>query len=110
MNQKIISGIGNYLRSDILWLSRISPFRKVKKLSEKELESIYNNSRKLTWENYDLKKGIKNKIIQKKDIFPSNFNRIFFVYMCEKDIYDNPVIVENLNGDRKIYWCPKYQK
>jgi formamidopyrimidine-DNA glycosylase len=110
MNQKVISGIGNYLRSDILWMSRISPFRKVKDLSHKELETIYNNSRKLTWENYDLKKGIKNKIIQKKDIFPSNFNRNFFVYMCEKDIYYNPVIVENLNGDRKIYWCPKYQK
>jgi formamidopyrimidine-DNA glycosylase len=113
MNQKVISGIGNYLRSDILWMSRISPFRKVKDLSHKELETIYNNSRKLTWENYDLRKGIKNKIIQKKDIFPRKFNRNFFVYMCEKDIYDNPVIVEKLyegRVERKIYWCPKYQK
>jgi formamidopyrimidine-DNA glycosylase len=113
MNQKVISGIGNYLRSDILWLSRISPFRKVKDLSEKELELIYNNSRKLTWESYDLKKGIKNKIIQKKDIFPRNFNRNFFVYMCEKDIYDNPVIVKTLyegSVERKIYYCPNYQK
>ena len=113
MNQIVISGIGNYLRSDILWLSRISPFRKVKDLSHKELEKIYNNSRKLTWENYDLKTGIKNKIIQKKDIFPRDFNRNFFVYMCEKDIYDNPVIVENLyegSVQRKIYYCPKYQK
>jgi len=112
MNQKVISGIGNYLRSDILWLSRISPFRKVKDLSEKELKTIYNNSRKLTWENYNLKKGLKNKIIQKKDIFPHDFNRNFFVYMCEKDIYDNIVIVENLyegSVQRKIYWCPKYQ-
>lgn len=113
MNQKVISGIGNYLRSDILWMSRISPFRKVKNLSEKELELIYNNSRKLTWESYDLKKGIKNKIIRKKDIFPRNFNRNFFVYMCEKDIYDNTVIVKNLyegSVQRKIYYCPKYQK
>ena len=113
MNQKVVSGIGNYLRSDILWLSRISPFRKIKDLSYKELETIYNNSRKLTWENYDLKKGIKNKIIEKKDIFPRDFNRNFFVYMCEKDIYDNPVIVENLyegSVQRKIYYCPKYQK
>jgi formamidopyrimidine-DNA glycosylase len=113
MNQKIISGIGNYLRSDILWLSSISPFRKVKDLSHKELETIYNNSRKLTWENYDLKKGIKNKIIQKKDIFPRDFNRNFFVYMCEKDIYNNPVIVQELyegSVKRKIYYCPKYQK
>jgi len=59
MNQKVISGIGNYLRSDILWLSRISPFRKVKDLTHKKLEIIYNNSKKLTWENYDLKKAFK---------------------------------------------------
>jgi formamidopyrimidine-DNA glycosylase len=113
MNQKVISGIGNYLRSDILWMSRISPFRKVKNLSEEELKTIYDNSRKLTWESYDLKKGIKDKIIQKKDIFPRDFNRNFFVYMCEKDIYDNTVIVKNLyegSVQRKIYYCPKYQK
>lgn len=113
VNQKVISGIGNYLRSDILWLSRISPFRKVKDLSNEELETIYNNSKKLTWGEYDLNKGFKNKIIQKKDIFPRDFNRNFFVYMCKKDIYDNPVLVENLyegSVQRKIYYCPKYQK
>jgi formamidopyrimidine-DNA glycosylase len=113
MNQKVISGVGNYLRSDILWLSRISPFRKVKDLSKAELNTIYNNSRKLTWGEYDLKKGIKNNIIQKKDIFPRDFNRNFFVYICKKDIYDNVVVVEKLyegSVERRIYWCPKYQK
>ena len=34
VNQKIISGLGNYLRADILWLSKINPFKKVKKLSK----------------------------------------------------------------------------
>ena len=34
VNQKVISGIGNYLRSDILWLCHISPFRKVKDLKD----------------------------------------------------------------------------
>ena len=44
MNQKIISGIGNYLRADILWLAKISPFRKVKDITEDELRSIYKNA------------------------------------------------------------------
>ena len=46
-------------------------------------------------------------------MFPRNFNRNFFVYMCEKDIYNNPVIVKNLyegSVKRNIYYCPKYQK
>ena len=38
MDQKIISGIGNYLRADILYLSKINPFRKVKKLNNYEIE------------------------------------------------------------------------
>ena len=51
MEQKIISGIGNgnYLRADILWLSRISPFRKIKDLSNLEIKKIYNNVKMLTW-------------------------------------------------------------
>ena len=32
MDQKVINGIGNYLRSEILYVSKINPFRKVKKL------------------------------------------------------------------------------
>ena len=38
MNQKVISGIGNYLRSDILWLSHISPFTLVKNIDLIELK------------------------------------------------------------------------
>ena len=59
VNQKVVSGIGNYLRSDILWMSKISPFRKVKDISDVELKKIYNNSRLLIWSSYDYEQGIK---------------------------------------------------
>jgi formamidopyrimidine-DNA glycosylase len=45
MNQKVISGIGNYLRADILYMSKICPFRKVNKLSDIEIEVIFKNSK-----------------------------------------------------------------
>lgn len=112
MNQKLISGIGNYLRADILWSSKISPFRKVNKLSEEELKLIYHNSRVLTWGDYDYKKALKLKIITKKDKLPSDYKRDFFVYYEEKDIYDNPVTKEELyEGSQKrfIYWVKGYQ-
>ena len=63
MDQKTISGIGNYLRADILWLSKISPFRKVNKLSDQEFKLIYHNTKVLTWGDYDKKYAIKHKII-----------------------------------------------
>jgi formamidopyrimidine-DNA glycosylase len=59
MNQKYISGIGNYLRADSLWLSKINPFTKTKDLSTLQLKKIYHNMRLLIWGQYNKKRGIK---------------------------------------------------
>ena len=112
MNQKLISGIGNYLRADILWLCKISPFRKVNKLTEQELKLIYHNARVLTWGDYDKKYAIKYKIITKKDRLPSDYKRDFFVYYEDTDIHGNKVTKEELyEGSQKrfIYWVKGYQ-
>ena len=113
LNQKIISGIGNYLRSDVLWLSKISPFRKLKDVTDIELETIFNNLKMLTWGDYNIKRGIKMGYITKKSILPSHYNRDFFVYSCDMDIYDNKVIKEELyegSMKRMIYYVKKIQK
>lgn len=113
MDQKIISGIGNYLRADSLWLSKISPFRKLKDITDKELLILYKNMRSLIWGSYDRLKGIKLNIVSKDDIQPIDYNRDFFVYNNEKDIYNNEVNKEKLYEGtqiRYIYWTPKRQK
>jgi formamidopyrimidine-DNA glycosylase len=113
VNQKIISGIGNYLRADILWLSKINPFRKVKRISEHELQNIYNNSKILTWGIYDEKKALILNIIKKNTKLPSKYNRLFFIYLQDKDIYDNKIIKKELyEGSQKrfIYYVPNIQK
>jgi len=113
VNQKVISGIGNYLRSDILWLCHISPFRKVKDLKDKEILEIYKNALLLVWGDYDYNKGVELKYIKKNDKLPNYYKRDFFVYMHDKDIYNNNVIKEELyEGSQKrfIHWVPKIQK
>ena len=80
MDQKVISGIGNYLRSDILYISKINPFRKVNKLDDKEIKKIYKNSKILTWYDYDYKKAHDMGILNKKTKLPSHHNRLFYVY------------------------------
>jgi len=113
LNQKIVSGIGNYLRSDILWLSKISPFRKVKDLSDKEIKIIFNNAKLLTYGEYNFKKAIQLKIIKSSDKIPKDYGRNFFVYMCETDIYGNKIISEKLyegKNSRTIYWVKEMQK
>lgn len=112
MDQKVISGFGNYLRADILWLSKISPFRKVNKLSDSEIKTIYHNGKVLTWGDYDYKKAKKEKIITSKDKIPQDYKRDFFVYYEETDIYGHPVIKEELyEGSQKrfIYWVKERQ-
>lgn len=41
VDQKVIAGIGNYLRAEILYHARINPFKEVKTLSDDELGRIW---------------------------------------------------------------------
>jgi formamidopyrimidine-DNA glycosylase len=120
LDQKVIAGIGNYLRADLLWLCRISPFRKVKDITDEDFELLFKNIRLLTWVFYDYEKAIKLKIINKKDKLPENYKVIpkeytdkFLVYYRDEDYYGNKIVKEKLyegNQIRYIYWVPKLQK
>ena len=105
LDQKIIAGVGNYLRADSLWLSKISPFRKVKDIINKEFINLYKNIRLLTWSLYDYNSGVKLKIISNK--LPIDYKKEFLVYNR------NEVIKEKLyegSNIRYIHWVPQIQK
>ena len=112
LDQKKISGIGNYLRADTLWMAKVSPHRLNKTLTTNEINKIYKSARVLTWGRYNYNKAIKLKIIKSTKL-PEDYERDFFVYYEDFDIYGNSVKKEELyEGSQKrfIYWCPDYQK
>jgi endonuclease-8 len=112
LNQKIISGIGNYIRADALWLSKINPFKIVKKITDEEIKNLYHSLKIITWGNYNRNYAIKKKIINKTDKIPYDYKRDFFIYRENKDIYGNPVIKKELyEGSQKrfIYWVKEVQ-
>lgn len=112
VNQRVISGVGNYLRSDALWLAKISPFRKVCELSDGELEIIYKSIRALMWGDYAPDQARKNGYISGELKIPHDYGREFFVYRQETDIEDHKVVKEELyEGTQKrfIYWVPEIQ-
>lgn len=41
LDQTVVAGLGNYLRCDILWLCRLSPFRPVASLTGEDLALLY---------------------------------------------------------------------
>ena len=112
VNQRVISGIGNYLRADGLWLARISPFRKVGELSDEELETIYKSVRALMWGDYAPDEAHKKGYIGGDFKIPHDYGREFFVYRQETDIEGRKIVKEELyEGSQKryIYWVPEIQ-
>jgi formamidopyrimidine-DNA glycosylase len=112
VNQKIISGIGNYLRADGLWMARVNPFRKVEDLTEEELERVYKNVRALMWGDYSKDEAQKLGYIGKGFKIPHDYGREFFVYRQETDLEGHKVEKKELfEGSQKrfIYWVPEVQ-
>ena len=112
VNQKIISGVGNYLRADSLWMAKLSPFRKVQDITNDELKLLYEAIVGLIWGDYNYKFAIKQKYIEPSLKLPHHYNRDFFIYNHTKDIYGNIVKKEQLyEGSQKrfIYWVKTIQ-
>jgi formamidopyrimidine-DNA glycosylase len=117
LDQTFICGIGNYLRADILYLSKISPYRKLKYLTLTDIKKLYtyayNLSRYYTYSQININK-CKNKIIRtnlkyKLKYKPIDYNRTFLIYGQKIDIFNNPISKDKLLN-RSIYWVKKYQK
>jgi DNA-formamidopyrimidine glycosylase len=112
MDQTTISGVGNYLRADVLWMCKLSPFRRVKDLSREDIRNLYTNLRRLVWGIYNRRVALHRGYMSKNDKLPIDYGRDFFVYMNDRDIYGNVIIKKKLyegSQIRHIYYVEKYQ-
>lgn len=113
LDQGFISGIGNYLRSEIMFYAGVSPYKKLKEYSDSEKEKLAEASLKLSRRSYELA-GITNdpsivEALKREKAKRSEYRH--FVYnrtgsRCHKC---GTVIREEKTGGRKIYFCPKEQ-
>lgn len=113
VNQKILSGIGNYLRSEILYMSKINPFRKVSNINSNELKKLFLVCKRLTVGIYNKKLAIKLKYMNSNTKLPKNYGRLFFIYRQEYDINNYKVRQKKIyeGGEKKIiYYVPEIQK
>lgn len=119
LDQKIVAGCGNYLRAEVLYQCKISPFREIKDLKEKEIIDLWNKLTKIGWIFYDINKGIKKgvlkktdpliKLYYKKDYQDYGYYTNFIIYFQDTDNKGNLVTREKL-GTRTIHWVKKIQK
>jgi len=109
MNQKIISGIGNYLKSEILYAARINPHRLVGSLEDKEIDNIFREGKRIIKLSYK-KGGTSKRDYIHVDGNKGSYQDFLQVYGKKRDTMGNEIIREKTKDNRSTYWVPQLQK
>lgn len=112
MDQSFIAGIGNIYSDEILWDSKISPFKKIIELKNEDIKNIFDSMKKI------LKFSIKHKGDSMSDYrlidgTKGGFQKFHKVYKkegnyCERN--DKGIIKREKFGGRSVRFCPVCQK
>ena len=106
MNQGVVSGVGNYLKADSLWLAKLSPWRKVSQTTDEQLtflcecvsdviRTAYLNggSTILTYKGFDGEEGRHSML----------------VYGRKTDPNGEEVVCQETKDGRTTWWVPRAQ-
>ena len=108
MEQSLVSGVGNYIKSDSLWLARISPLRTVESLSDEELINLNRSVKHIMRESFQ-SGGATIKTYKSFDGTDGEYAQKFLVYNQEKDPDGNDVIKQTTSDKRSTFWVPEVQ-
>jgi len=109
MNQRIISGVGNYIKSESLYRAGISPYHDIKDIPVEKLENLCFWIKAICRKSYE-QGGATLATYTDMDNNPGNFVFSFNVYRKEKDPLGNPVIHAVTPDGRMTHWVPEIQK
>jgi DNA-formamidopyrimidine glycosylase len=108
-DQKIISGIGNYLKAESLYAAKINPHRTVGSLTDTELEHLYVAMKHKIVGSYRTGGASIQHYSDINDV-KGTFEFEIEVYGRKTDKYGNKVIAEKIAGDsQNTYWVPSIQ-
>lgn len=109
LDQHFIAGIGNYLRTEILFAAGVHPDYKPKQLSEKQIEALAKETLEVgkcayETDGHTLRPELRSKLLEADGCYDSvrfmAFNREGLP--CRDCVM--PIIKAQRNG-RRIYWC-----
>ena len=113
LDQKFLAGIGNYLRSEILFEARVNPLKKPRELTKKDINQLSRSTLKICQRAY-IQGGVTNseKLVRKlknDGLSKSAYRHAVFgrsdgdCYVCKTSIKKVSV------GSRRLYLCPSCQ-
>lgn len=106
MEQKYLSGVGNYLRAEILYKCRINPHRTLSSLSDSDIQNLFYHSKMTIWETYK-----SNGLTIQSYVDPNGLTGTYqcLCYGRDSDNFGNRIVTEKDRSDRTIHWCPNIQ-
>jgi len=106
MNQLYFPGVGNYIKSEALYASKLHPEEKWKKLSIKKRKDLIKQTKKIM-KNSFLSGGAELRDF-KNPFHQSNFKLL--IYGKNEDSNNNKIISKITSDQRKTWFCPTIQR
>lgn len=97
--QFIVSGIGNYLKAEILYDAKISPLRPINSITETEWKQFYTSAKHV------IKRMLKAIYLKDDEVYLNSMR----VYQQKKDPLGNPVQRHTTKKGRTTFWVPAIQ-
>ena len=108
MNQSLVSGIGNYIKSEALWLSCISPHRLVSEITDDELKTFNSATKQIMRASYD--SGGATFLTHKNfGGTEGDYSSRFLCYNRKTDAEGNDICKVKTPDGRTTYWSPEKQ-
>ena len=108
MDQKVISGVGNYIKSEALYRAGISPHRKIKEIPDYKLEALCDWIKAICRKSYE-QGGATLATYTDMDNNHGDFVFSFKVYRKDVDPIGNSVVHETTPDGRMTHWVPEIQ-
>lgn len=108
LDQNIIAGLGNIYVDEVLFLSKINPFKKGKDISLKDVKSILESSKKVLDKAIECKGTTIRTYTSSLGVYGEyqNYLKVHTKKICE---CGNDISVDKIGG-RTTYYCKKCQK
>ena len=109
MDQSVVSGIGNYIKAEALYLCKLSPHRVVSSLTDMDLKNLNLATRSVLVSSFDS----GGATIQSYRNFygeAGDASQRFAVYGRKNDPQGRGVIKEQTKDGRTTHWVPEVQK
>ncbi len=113
LDQKFLAGIGNYLRSEVLWVAKLSPSKRPADLDRKALARLARDTLKICRRAYRTRGVTVTPTLAKKlkarGLRYSQYRHFAFTRDCEACYECGDEIIRLDVGGRQFYQCPSCQ-